>query len=106
MKLLSLVFAVTLLAGCQRMPQPKPAAEYQMHGEVVSLDPAAQLATIKSGKIEGWMEAMTMEYPFKDKQEFEKLKVGEKIQAKIKVQGTDYWISSVSPETASPEPGK
>ena len=37
----------------------------------------------------------------KDKQEFGKLKAGEKIQAKILVQGTDYWIASVSEE-----PGK
>ena len=72
-----------------------------MQGEVVSGDPAAQTAMVKSGKIEGWMEAMTMEYPVKDKQEFGKLKAGEKIQAKILVQGTDYWIASVSEE-----PGK
>ena len=71
-----------------------------MQGEVVSLDPSAQTATVKSGKIEGWMEAMTMEYPIKDKQEFSKLKVGEKIQAKILVQGTDYWIAAVHPEPA------
>jgi Cu/Ag efflux protein CusF len=43
------------------------------------------------------MEPMTMEYPIKDKQEFNKLQVGEKIQAKILVQGTDYWIATVNP---------
>jgi len=58
------------------------------------------LAMVKGGKIEGWMEAMTMEYPVKDPQEFSKLKVGANIQAKITVQGTDYWISSVNPEPA------
>ena len=77
-----------------------------MQGEVMKLDPAGQLATVKHGKIEGWMEAMTMEYPVKDKEEFLKLKVGEQIQAKIVVQGTDYWIAEASPNsgTASPEP--
>jgi len=95
MKLLALLVFLAL-AGCQRNPAPKPVAEYQMRGEVVSLDPAGQLATVKHGKIEGWMEAMTMEYPIKDKQEFARLKVGEKIQAKISVQGTDYWISAVN----------
>jgi protein SCO1/2 len=94
-----LIFAL-LLAGCQRNPAPQPAKEYQMQGEVVALDPAAHLATVKAGKIEGWMEAMTMEYPVKDTQEFGKLKVGQNIQAKITVQGTDYWISSVNPEPA------
>ena len=103
MRLLSIALVLALLAGCQRMPAPKPIAEYQMRGEVLSLDPAAQLATIKHEKIEGWMEAMTMEYPVKDKQEFAKLKVGEKLQAKILVQGTDYWIATVAPDT--PQPG-
>ena len=98
MKLLTCLICVGLLAGCQRTPPPQPVKEYQMQGEVVSIDPAAQTATVKGGKIEGWMEAMTMEYPVKDKAEFGKLKAGEKIQAKILVQGTDYWIAGVQEE--------
>jgi Cu/Ag efflux protein CusF len=101
MKLLTCLICAGLLAGCQRNPPPQPVKEYQMQGEVVSVDPSAQTAMVKSGKIEGWMEAMTMEYPVKDKAEFSKLKAGEKIQAKILVQGTDYWIASVNEE-----PGK
>jgi Cu/Ag efflux protein CusF len=98
MKLLTCLICALVLAGCQRNPPPQPVKEYQMQGEVVSVDPAAQTATVKSGKIEGWMEAMTMEYPVKDKAEFSKLKAGEKIQAKLLVQGTDYWISAVNEE--------
>jgi Cu/Ag efflux protein CusF len=98
--LIGVVFSL-LLIGCQRNPAPQPTKEYQMQGEVVALDPSAHLATVKAGKIEGWMDAMTMEYPVKDPQEFGKLKVGANIQAKITVQGTDYWISSVNVE-----PGK
>ena len=101
MRFLTLALIMAFLAACQKTPPPAPVAEYQMRGEVVSLDPAAQLATIKHEKIEGWMGAMTMEYPVKDKQEFAKLQAGGKIQAKIRVQGTDYWIAAVSPE-----PGK
>jgi len=97
--LICVVFA-QLLAGCQRNPAAQPAKEYQMQCEVVGLDPAGHLATVKAGKIEGWMEAMTMEYPVKDPQEFSKLKVGANIQAKITVRGTDYWISSVNLEPA------
>ena len=100
MKALICVIFALLLAGCQRNPASQPAKEYQMQGEVLALDPAAHLATVKAGKIEGWMDAMTMEYPVKDPQEFGKLKVGANIQAKITVQGTDYWISSVNPEPA------
>ena len=72
-----------------------------MNGEVTGLDEKAQTATVKAGKIEGWMEAMTMEYPVKNKQTFQQLKVGEQIHAKIDVQGTDYWISSVTGDTSS-----
>ncbi len=67
-----------------------------MQGEVISLDPAAQTAHIRAGAIEGWMEAMAMDYPVKDKQEFQKLKVGDRIQAKVDVQGTDFWIASAT----------
>ena len=91
-----LLLAAVLLIGCSQKPAPKPPVEYQMRGEVIRLDPSAQLATIKGEEIQGWMPAMTMEYPIKDKQEFQKLKVGEQIQAKVVVQGTDYWLASVS----------
>ena len=75
-----------------------------MRGEVVRVDPSAQLATIKGEEIQGWMPAMTMEYPIKDKQEFQKLKVGEQIQAKVLVQGTDYWLAAVNQASAAPAP--
>jgi Cu/Ag efflux protein CusF len=100
MKMLICLVLALLAAGCQRNPTALPAKEYPMQGEVVGLDPAAHLATVKAGKIEGWMDAMTMEYPVKDPQEFSKLKVGGKIQGKVTVQGTDYWISSVTAEPA------
>ena len=95
-------FATVLLVGCSQKPAAKPPVEYQMRGEVVRVDPSAQLATIKGEEIQGWMPAMTMEYPIRDKQELQKLKVGEQIQAKVLVQGTDYWLAGV--EDASPAP--
>jgi Cu/Ag efflux protein CusF len=95
------------LAGCSQPAQaPSPSSspsssgaapkEYQVTGEVLKLDLAAQTANLKAGKIEGWMEAMTMDFPIKDKQEFAKLKVGEKIQAKVLVQGTDFWLAGIA----------
>ena len=75
-----------------------------MTGEVLKLDPAAQTANLKAGKIEGWMEAMTMDFPIKDKQEFAKLKVGEKIQAKVLVQGTDFWLTGIAEAPADGPP--
>ena len=107
-KSLLLAAVVTCLSGafvgCSSSTPPPKAAEYQVTGEVLKLDPSAQTASVKAGKIEGWMEAMTMEFPVKDKQEFEKLKVGETIRAKVVVQGTDYWLSGISEATTSATP--
>jgi Cu/Ag efflux protein CusF len=105
---LAVLFALSI-CSCQKTPPPKPIQEFTMQGEVMSLDPAAQTAHINAGAIEGWMEAMAMDYPVKDKQEFQKLKVGDHVQAKVDVQGTDFWIASANPMTVNsapvPEPG-
>ena len=93
------VLLIAFLGGCSQAPKPAPK-EYQVTGEILKLDPAAQTASLKAGKIEGWMEAMTMDFPIKDKQEFETLKVGEKIHAKVSVQGTDYWLSGIQEAAA------
>ena len=98
---LAISFAlIAFLAGCAKAPAPPK--EFILKGEVMKLDATGQLATVKGEKIEGWMEAMTMDYPVKDKQEFQKLKVGDSVNAKLMVQGTDYWISAVANTSAQP----
>jgi Cu/Ag efflux protein CusF len=52
------------------------------------------------------MEAMTMEYPVKDKTEFDKLRTGEKISATVFVQGNSYWVGGIQEDAApAPSPG-
>jgi Cu/Ag efflux protein CusF len=92
-----------LLAGCQRATlttakeeaKDEPVKQYAMHGEVLRLDTQGKIAAIKAGKIGDWMEAMTMEYPVKEQPEFDKLHVGDKIDATVYVQGNSYWIGGV-----------
>ncbi len=60
-----------------------------------SLDPADKTANISAGKIEGFMEAMTMEYPIKPEAEFSKLHVGDKIQATVVVNDSNYYVTDV-----------
>ena len=98
-----LVFAL-LLAGCERNPAPKPVHQYQMRGEVVSLDPTSQTATVKHDKIEGWMDAMTMEYPVKPDAEFQKLHIGDKIEATVVVEDPRYYVTAIKVVTAVTEP--
>ena len=96
-------FAITLfllLTACQQSAvkeeaKDEPVKQYAMHGEVLRLDPQGKIAAIKAGKIEGWMEAMTMEYPVKEQPEFDKLHVGDKIDATVYVQGNSYWVGGV-----------
>lgn len=90
--LVLLFFAPLLLSGCSK---PAPERRYSLRGVVVSLDPKAQSATIKHEKIEGWMEAMTMEFPVKDKAEFQKLAVGDRITATVFVRDLSYYIGDI-----------
>jgi Cu/Ag efflux protein CusF len=77
---------------------PERGAEekkYQLHGVVVRLDQKLQTATIKHGPIEGWMEAMTMEFPVPSKDEFSRLSPGQTISATVFVRDLDYHIGAI-----------
>jgi Cu/Ag efflux protein CusF len=94
-----------LLAACQQSTvkeeaKDEPVKQYAMHGEVLRLDAQGKIAAIKAGKVDGWMEAMTMEYPVKDQTEFDKLRAGEKINATVFVQGNSYWVGGIHEDTA------
>src|SRR5690242_19361639 len=79
-------------AGCHHAVEAK---RYPMQGEIKALDPKAKSATIAAGKIGDWMEAMTMEYPIKPDAEFEKLHVGDKIEATVVVVDPAYYVTDV-----------
>ena len=72
--------------------------EYQLTGHVVRLDAQHRLAVIKHQKIEGWMGAMTMEFPVKDAGDFQKLKPGIRLRASVFVRPADleYWIANIT----------
>lgn len=87
-----LLAAALLTAGCGSKPAAK---RYPMQGEVKALDAQAKTATIAAGKIGDWMEAMTMEYPVKPDAEFQKLHVGDKIDATVVVVDPTYYVTDV-----------
>ena len=80
-------------AGCGE--KKAEAKRYPMQGEVKSLDPSTRTATIAAGKIGDWMEAMTMEYPVKPDADFQKLHVGDKIEATVVVEEPKYYVTDV-----------
>jgi Cu/Ag efflux protein CusF len=71
------------------------AKRYPMQGEVKALDAQSKTATITAGKIGDWMEAMTMEYQVKPDAEFQKLHVGDKIEATVVVDEPRYYVTDV-----------
>ena len=81
-----------MLAGCA---QKTPEKRYPMQGEIKALDASAHTATIAAGKIGDWMEAMTMEYPVKPDAEFQKLHVGDRIQATVIVGDPAYYVTEI-----------
>lgn len=91
--------AALLIAACGGSKPASQPKEYQLKGEVVRLDPQVRVAAIKHEKIDGWMEAMTMEFPVHDVKEFEKLAVGKRITATVYVTDDGYWIGNIQPGT-------
>jgi protein SCO1/2 len=87
------------LCSCSSSKPPaeskQPVQQYKMHGEVVSLDPPGNMAKIKHEKIDGWMSAMTMEYPVKDSAEYKSLHAGDCINATVYVQDLSFWIGEI-----------
>ena len=66
-----------------------------MHGVIQSVDAGAKTVTVKHDKIEGFMGAMTMEYPVKDPGELASLRKGETIDATVFVQDADFWLGEI-----------
>jgi protein SCO1/2 len=98
-KFLPILLLAFALGGCKSKSTPPPSnvavEKYKLDGVVVSLDPQAHIAKINGQKIEGWMDAMTMEYPLKDPAEFTSLHVGDHITATVFVQGLNYSLGEI-----------
>jgi Cu/Ag efflux protein CusF len=90
--LLILVALLVLLVGCAQKVDEK---RYPIHGEIKALDASVHTATIAAGKIGDWMEAMTMEYPVKPDAEFQKLHVGDHIEATVVVSDLKYHVTDI-----------
>ena len=93
-------FGAILLTACSRpaAKSDEPIKQYPLTGEVVRVSASNQTAVIKHEKIGDWMEAMTMEFPIRDKAEFARLAEGKRVQATVNVQGYDYWLTGISVE--------
>lgn len=74
------------------------AKRYELKGTVVSINRKAKKAEIDHAAIPGFMEAMSMEFKFKDDWVWDVLKVGSKVTATLVVdnQKGDFWLEDPS----------
>jgi len=87
-----LLVLLCALFGCGTKDTAK---RYPMQGVVKAVDPVDKMATIDAGKIDDWMEAMTMEYQVRPDSEFAKLHAGDHIEATVVVDGGIYYVTDV-----------
>ncbi len=92
---ISFVLLLTSCGGSATTEKASAEKRYELRGEVVKIDPANQVATIKHEKIGDWMDAMTMEFPIKPKTELDKLSPGDQITGTVIVNGMDYHVSDI-----------
>ncbi len=93
---LLLVSLAMAFGGCHHEEAAK-GKRYPMTGEIKALDVNQKSALIDAGKIGDWMEAMTMDYPVKPDAEFQKLHVGDRIEAVVVVLDPEpgYYVTDV-----------
>ncbi len=77
----SFIFVVILCIGAGCHAPASDVKRYPLKGEVISVDPARNLITIKHGEIPELMPAMTMQYQFPDGEPVGMLKPGDHITA-------------------------
>ena len=98
------LLATVLLSGCgsHEAANTQPLQRYSLHGEIVRLDGQDKIATIRHQKIEGFMEAMTMQFPVKEQQDFAGLHPADCINATVFVQGDNIWIGEIAHQQVEP----
>ena len=83
-KQLIAVCAVALVAATLCLAQAAPAKKPMMfHGKVEAVNDTAKTLKVNGEKVEGWMDAMTMDYKVEDPAVLKKLKAGDQIMATV-----------------------
>jgi protein SCO1/2 len=98
-----------LLPGCARQPKPPGEKTYPLRGVVVSVDAPHRLLTVRHEAIEGFMPAMTMDFPV-TRGDADLARPGERIRADLVIDAAgagrleDVWPDD-SPSTMAIDDG-
>jgi len=97
---LSMAFA---LVACQTQ-MPLPQQRFDLQGKVLAVNKNEGTVTLAHKAIPGYMAAMTMGYPIKDKWVFDVLKPGQTIRATLVVASDHAWLEGmIVSEEAKPQ---
>jgi Cu/Ag efflux protein CusF len=76
-------FASFLLIAALATAQPAGKKSYTLRGKVEAVDATAKSLTVNHGKVEGWMDGMTMKYKVDNADVFSTVKNGDTIEATV-----------------------
>jgi protein SCO1/2 len=107
-----LLIVVVLLSSCQKATtnsaSPDTAKRYALKGTVVSVNREKKTAKIDHEAVEGYMDAMTMEFPIHEDWVWDDLTPGSEIRAELVVDSSakdPYWLEKIG-IVAAPKPGQ
>jgi Cu/Ag efflux protein CusF len=81
-------------AGCSGGSAPgSGSADYEIKGKVTALNPDKPAVTLDHEDIPGLMKAMTMEFRVEDAKLLEGLRVGDRVQGRVKKTESGYLIT-------------
>ena len=103
-----LAFALCACSNSANTPAaPSSAKRYQLKGKIVSVNRGEKKATIDHEAVEGYMSAMTMEFPIHADWAWDDLVPGAEVRAELVVDNTTkegYWLENIG-IIAPPGPG-
>lgn len=106
------IYAVILFTCCNKATESTEtspnAKRYTIKGKVISVDKTAKKAKIEHEKVEGYMDAMTMDFPIHADWAWDELTPGSEIKGDLVVDSTakePYWIEKIG-IVAAAKPGQ
>jgi len=93
MRCSGIVLAVLVVAACDRAPEPK---RYEVHGQILSVDPQRKEVVVDHEDIEGFMPAMVMPYKVQDLALLEGKQPGDMVTATLVVEEVNAYLSTLT----------
>jgi protein SCO1 len=80
---ISVLAAIVLVAGACLAHAASGSKAYTLHGKVEAVEKSAGSLKVRSEKVEGWMDAMTMSFKVDDPSILDTVKAGDEIVATV-----------------------